>query len=863
MESLENEVVSSPNAATTTLKHVRGPVMGRWNELALLLLFAGIISFQLFVTPFIGMADNGDFKKVTGVFCLGPRDGDPHYYGFFVPRLVFDSKYCYSTDQIPTTEWMFTAVAVKLDGFIHNGPDFDIRVLGAVQALVFLAGYFALLVALRPRGRLVQTLLGLLALWIFTDVLYVAYLNSFYTDAAALLGASAAVPLAFIIVRTRRRPSLAMLLLFTAAVLIFGLSKAQHGLAAWAGSILLLTAGRDLPGRKRMVPVALALLPILASVYIVHRTPESIRAQPIFDVVMLRFLPMGPSPANMGGELNLTPDEMKLVGKHAFALGARPFDFVGFYHRAFPQLMKWYVSHPLATARWLYSDLRIWAPHLRFGGGGNFRVEDKKPFGTLTTRFASWSTMKGFIMRRFPLLLPMMFLLIIGMAIFRLTIGRKSTLESGWIYVLAGISLMCVVEYVAASLLDTEETDRHLFLFHALTDLTFVFGAAGVASWWPQRKTLNIKWMRVALIVGGLMVVGVLLTQTTHLPRPRGAAVYKPRDFRGDGRSGAFLYDPSQGQSHTVFSKGDGTFESQANLFSPNFDMVRTGDFNGDARADIILYNSKTSQAYVGLGNGDGTFAFVLLSWSAGYNIGETGDLDGDGRSDIALYNGATGTLYTGISDGSGAFRNQYHLVSSGFTYVRLADFTGDKKADLFLYDAATGQAILGVGDGKGAFTFGALTVSPGYDYADVGDLNGDGRSDLILYNSTNGNAVTGISNGRGGFVFTPISASPGFTSVVLADYTGDGKADVILYNKANALAYFGTGSGTGTFHFQSLFWSPGYDYAAAEDVNGDGKMDVVLFNSATGGECTGISNGSGGFKYTFTQWGAGKVLAR
>lgn len=333
-------------------------------------------------------------------------------------------------------------------------------------------------------------------------------------------------------------------------------------------------------------------------------------------------------------------------------------------------------------------------------------------------------------------------------------------------------------------------------------------------------------------------------------------------DFAGTGRSGAFLYVPSSGQSDTALSNGDGTFSYVPNLFTAGFDVRLTGDFNGDGKADVILYNSQTALGYILSGNGDGTFSSQSLFWSPGYDYIATGDLNGDGKTDVVLYNSTTGSMYAGISNGGGTFTYKFTLVSTAFTLVRLADVTGDGKADLLLYRGSDGTADLGVADGSGGFAFNSLSLSAGYNLGDLGDLNGDGKADLILYNGVNGSAVTGISNGSGGFAFTPLLFSPRFTSVRLADYTGDGYADVTVYDATNGLAYFGTGTGTGTFNFQSLFWSPGYDWVIPEDVNGDGRPDVILYNSATGTEYTGISNGNGTFNYTFSNWGIGRVLA-
>jgi len=69
-----------------------------------------------------------------------------------------------------------------------EGELFNIRWLGAVHAAIFLAVIFGFLAILRRLTFWKAVLVASAAVWIFTDVLYVAYFNSFYTDTAALLG---------------------------------------------------------------------------------------------------------------------------------------------------------------------------------------------------------------------------------------------------------------------------------------------------------------------------------------------------------------------------------------------------------------------------------------------------------------------------------------------------------------------------------------------------------------------------------------------------------------------------------------------------------------------------------------------------
>jgi hypothetical protein len=53
-------------------------------------------------------------------------------------------------------------------------------------------------------------------------------------------------------------------------------------------------------------------------------------------------------------------------------------------------------------------------------------------------------------------------------------------------WVAAGIAALGVGEFVAAALGDSLDAARHLFLFHAATDLTICFAAA-----WVLQKTIR------------------------------------------------------------------------------------------------------------------------------------------------------------------------------------------------------------------------------------------------------------------------------------------------------------------------------------------------------------------------------------
>src|SRR5579885_1389983 len=83
-----------------------------WTESIFLLLCAAILLVQLFLPGFIGIADNNDFPKVTGPFCVTGVDHSTDIFIFFQPDYVHDSRFCYKPG-IPVQKfrwlgWLFT-----------------------------------------------------------------------------------------------------------------------------------------------------------------------------------------------------------------------------------------------------------------------------------------------------------------------------------------------------------------------------------------------------------------------------------------------------------------------------------------------------------------------------------------------------------------------------------------------------------------------------------------------------------------------------------------------------------------------------------------------------------------------------------
>src|SRR5258708_6729663 len=195
-------------------------------ELLWIALFTPCVVFQLFVPPSIGLANNGDFSKMAGRFSLGPGSHDTsEEYAYFTARWVYDRSFQWVSNDVSSE--LIPITAAVLVGWWFSNEIFDIRILGAIHALLWIGCFVASLPLLRPLTGWSRHLAGAAAALIFTDVSYVAHFNSFYTDVAAFVFLAWALVLWLHLLRSRRK-SPGLVVLVPAAPILCVASKGQH-----------------------------------------------------------------------------------------------------------------------------------------------------------------------------------------------------------------------------------------------------------------------------------------------------------------------------------------------------------------------------------------------------------------------------------------------------------------------------------------------------------------------------------------------------------------------------------------------------------------------------------------------------------
>jgi hypothetical protein len=451
-------------------------------SIGLWLLCAAILTAQLFVPPFIGIANNGDFGKVAGHLSLAPPDGVASNFLYFQPGYIH-AAHNYWDSPYASSETVLAWAALRLSGATGEGGHFDIRWLGAVHAAIFLTA-LALLLTQR------RILVACAAILIFTDVCYASYCNSFFMDAAALCGLLLFIASACWIA-SREEPAPTQIAVCALAGLLYVTTKTQHALWTFLPALFLaFTALRCRAGFTRRLAFAAGAVVLTAGVLLLATADATNRAQALFNKL---FLQIGGEPggAETLRELGVRPEELRYIGTHSYTPDSPASDRAwveAFYTRTtYPRLAGWYLRNPGRALSTLWNALANDAPELRQANLSNFRQQDGHPPGARTHRFARWSDLRVALLKRWPWHAPLWYALFLAGAI-RVVLAPRSGPERRMAWLALGVVVLGLGEFGVAALAECVETGRHLLLFQACTDLTVCFAVAWFSARFPHRS---------------------------------------------------------------------------------------------------------------------------------------------------------------------------------------------------------------------------------------------------------------------------------------------------------------------------------------------------------------------------------------
>jgi len=362
---------------------------------------------------------------------------------------------------------------VALIPSLLTGPRlFDIRYLGALHAILFLAAFTTFAVWSK------SAVLAAFALFAFTDVAYAAMFNSFYMDTAAFLFLCGAMA-SFIWAYPTRSPwYLAAYVLFAWLLIA---AKAQHGWLA-IPALLPLFAVRWL---HRLTLAACATLLVATGTYTLVKPPADYSAQALWNSIFARLLPLSTKPHTDLAELGLDPKFEMFIGQSAYDLGA--FEQQVTWRKelmrqtGFRKVFLYYLKRPRpALTRFglaLRESANMRPPYL-----GNFERWTGLPPRAKSHSYAAWSGLKSWLGNRHPAI-ALMAVIFAGLPIALAAQRLSSGFHYAWLVV-----AVIIGEIGIAAFGDGIDWARHLFLGQALLDAYLCFAVAALAALWPKTR---------------------------------------------------------------------------------------------------------------------------------------------------------------------------------------------------------------------------------------------------------------------------------------------------------------------------------------------------------------------------------------
>ena len=454
---------------------------------ALASIAAGILLLSLLFLSPVGMADNGDFYRVmvdNGLYKLDRYETD-QYFSYFSKEFGQYEYFNEFESGFQSAQTPLIRLAVALDN-LFTGQDgrFDIRFQAAVLSAYCMSAVYLLTkyATLRLKKGVAAYLIALICVFIFADIGYLAYFNSFYAEGLAFVSFLSAIACALLLSSGANRRALLMVL-FAANGLILTCSKQQFaplGVLLGILCLFLNTPKKDFSLRKGLMWLkrGCAAVLVAAGILVYVLIPKEFVEINAYHAMTRGVLMTSENPESALKSFGINPqyallDQTIYYERNPVIDVQDPMLKKDFYAKyGFVSIAKYYAMHPGQLMAMLNEAARS-ANSIRPESIGNYEKSAGMAPGAHASFLSLYSSLKkawlpktvGFI------LLYCMGMLAVSMK------DRQRTL------ILAFVLLMGLSQ-IAVSIIGAGDADlaKHMFLYNAAFDLsTFVLMSAGLA----------------------------------------------------------------------------------------------------------------------------------------------------------------------------------------------------------------------------------------------------------------------------------------------------------------------------------------------------------------------------------------------
>ncbi|WP_449603441.1 glycan biosynthesis hexose transferase WsfD [Paenibacillus sp. Marseille-Q9583] len=439
----------------------------------------GLIIYLLFVGPFIGVADNGDFLRMMNTIGLNYYDTAASYtdqfFNFSHSRFAYENLF---RGFYPSSQILIVLVPRLIGGLIH-GSFFDVRLLGAVYGLLLLVATW-LLVKYNARGSYVTgLLLGAAILFVFYDIGYLAYFNSLFGEPVSMVFMLLTFALGLRLT-SQEKPTTKGLTLFFIAILFLVTSKIQNAPIGIAFALIFLrfmTLDGERKWRKLALRFSIAIF--LVSIVMYVTAPKELKHINLYQTVFFGILNESPDVKGDLQDLGLPERLEVLAGTNYFQTDTvikqdDPSLVPDFYDRvSHKDVLFFYLKHPgrlIDNMEYAASNSMAIRPYYL----GNYEKSENKSAGALSYTYSGWSEFKNKHIPHTLGFLTIFYLVYFAGALFQYFRSRDVRGRvAGELLMLLG--LIGIFSFLVPILGDGRaDIGKHLFLFNVCFDMMVV-----------------------------------------------------------------------------------------------------------------------------------------------------------------------------------------------------------------------------------------------------------------------------------------------------------------------------------------------------------------------------------------------------
>lgn len=453
-----------------------------------------LMIYVLFTGPFRGVADNGDFLRMMNTIGLNYYDAAESYadrfFSFSHSRFAYDNLF---QGFYPSSQILVVLVPRLIAGLVH-GSYFDIRILGAVYALLLLAATWLIVKVGVRASYITGLLLGAAMLFVFYDIGYLAYFNSLFGEPVSMVFMLLTFALGLRLMG-QERPTPRSLVLFFIAVLFLVCSKIQNAPVGLAFALIFLRLRMlNGTGNWRKLALTLAVSTALVSVIMYVAAPKELKHINLYQTVFFGILNESPDVRGDLRDLGL-PERLEVLAGTNYFQGDTaikqddPSLIPDFYDRvSHKDVLFFYLKHPVR----LLDNMKYAAENsmsIRPYYLGSYEKSEGKPPGAVAGTYSGWSELKNKHLPHSLGFLALFYLVYYAGVLYEYFRSKETAGRiAGELMMLLG--LIGLFSFLVPILGDGRaDIGKHLFLFNVAFDMM----AVAMFGWAVHKLVLALK----------------------------------------------------------------------------------------------------------------------------------------------------------------------------------------------------------------------------------------------------------------------------------------------------------------------------------------------------------------------------------